>query len=52
MKVLPEVCLGPQNNPLDFWDDSDYDPDMGQTQNHCYGGLQSLTECSYCKCLK
>ena len=27
MKLLPEVCL--RNNPLNFGDDSDYDPDRG-----------------------
>ena len=27
MKLLPEVCLGPRNNPLDFGNDPDYGPD-------------------------
>ena len=27
MKLLPDVFLGPRNNPLNFRDDPDYDPD-------------------------
>ena len=29
MKLLPEVCLGPRNNPLSFEDDPDYGPGQG-----------------------
>ena len=27
IKLLPEVCLGPKNNRLNYGDDPDYDPD-------------------------
>ena len=27
MKLLEEVCLGPRTNPLNFGDDTDYEPD-------------------------
>ena len=29
MNILPDVCLGPRSNPLHFWDDLDFDPDLG-----------------------
>ena len=43
MKVLPEVCLGPMNNPLNLVNDPDYKQDLRSGSRG--GGLQSLTDC-------
>ena len=34
MIFLPEVCLEPKNNWLDFGDDTNYDPDPDLTDLH------------------
>ena len=47
MTLLPEVCLGPRTNQLNFVGNPGYDTDTGSGLRSLIlgGGLQSLTDC-------